>query len=106
MNEVHYANRITTKDTFTVVTDSSFLHQVVICVKNAGTSWALAIQDKASTARVRIWIPTIALPTDNKPYQVFYDKPIRMDNGIDIVTSGTTAGELTVDLAFRKSEGS
>jgi hypothetical protein len=82
-----------TKTTKHTVVGSCLLYQIVIACADAGTAWTLAIQD-LSTPNPLMVVPPCALtvPTDGKPIIIFFEKPLPMKDGIDIVTAGTTAG--------------
>jgi hypothetical protein len=77
---------------------SSFVSQIVIACANAGTSWTLKIQDKGSPAK--IWVPafTLSVPADGLPKIIKFDEPVFFLNGIDIVTTGGTPGEVAVAI--------
>lgn len=84
---------INTKTTKHVVTSSCLLYQIVIACADAGTAWTLTIHDLSSPNQLVVVPPcTLAVPTDGKPVIIFFEQPLPMQDGIDIVTAGTTAG--------------
>lgn len=91
--------RITTSATTSATTQSGLVSQIVVSVDNAGTTWTLRIEDNSSPIIV-IW-PTMTLALSSEgPLKVFFDKPIRVNSGIDIITSGT-AGVVCVLIEFQ-----
>ena len=95
-----YQKRITTGDgtpaTTTIVPTSCAVKQIVVSVHNAGTTWAMRIQDIASTPNVLVPQFTLAIPSTPGPEIIFFEEPVRMEAGVNIITSGTTAGEVFV----------
>jgi len=90
--------RIDTSTTTTAIATSCVVFLIVISCPNAGTSWTLKIQDKATTPNVLIPAFTLTVPTDGKVNVLLnleQDFPLPMDGGIDIITSGT-AGVVAV----------
>lgn len=81
-------NRITSSGTIPATTLSGMVSQIVIACDNAGTTWTLRIEDNGTPVMV-IWPTfTLTVPTTG-PLKVFFDKPIRVNGGIDIITAGT-----------------
>jgi hypothetical protein len=97
----HVHKRITSNTTTNVTTKGAAVKQIQISVANAGTSWKLRIQDRASP-NPAVLIPDLALsaPTAPDMGKAFYDVSIPMENGIDIVTPSGTAGVVDVWIAF------
>lgn len=88
-----------TPATTTVIASSCVVFLIVIGCVNAGTAWTLKIQDKASSPNVLIPAFTLTVPTDGKVnilLNLEKDFPLPMEGGIDIITAGTTAGEVSV----------
>lgn len=87
---------ITTKTTTNIIASTCTLQTLLLCTSNAGTSWTISVQDKATTPQI-IYAGTLATGT------VVIELPvgIKMDGGIDIVTGGSTAGVLDVKYAIR-----
>ena len=91
--------RITTKGTVHAFSEKCVVFLIVVSCANAGSAWTLQIQDKASTPNILIPAFTLAVPTDGKVNVLLnleQDFPLPMDGGIDIITAGTTAGEVAV----------
>jgi hypothetical protein len=97
-------NRITTSGTITAIAESVAITQVFVAVANAGTSWSLRIQDKGTPVFVLLPTTVLSAPALASWNKVFFDDPIKMDGGIDIVTSGTP-GEVSVWINFEKGGG-
>lgn len=98
--------RITSKTTTTVIDTSCVVFLIVIACAGAGTAFTLQIQDKASTPNVLIPAFTLTVPTDGKANVLLNlekDFPLPMDGGIDIITSGTTAGVVAVWMIIGKN---
>lgn len=100
MTLLRRVTRITTKATFTPVNVSCILKQIVIACAAAGTAWTLQVQDKAASPNVLVAAFTLTVPADDKPIIIFFEQPIPMDAGIDIITAGTTAGQASVWLDY------
>lgn len=92
--------RITTNGTFTPVAQSCLLGQIVIACKLAGTAWTLEIKDKAAAPRSLVVPFTLTVPADGKPIIIKFDYLVSMDGGIDIVTAGSTPGQVAVWVEF------
>lgn len=94
MREACVMKHIVTADTFPVTTVSSYIEQIVYCATSVGAGWTFVVQDKGDTftpvypiqAIVKVAVSATTTPTEQK---VFYDRPIPMRGGIDIVTTGT-----------------
>ncbi len=96
MRTKQFRNRIVTDSDTTVVTDKTCaITQIVIAVQDDGSSWTLRILDKGSPALTLIPETTLAAPTTPAAIILNFQDPVRMEGGIDIVTTGT-AGELGV----------
>jgi hypothetical protein len=91
--------RIITSGTLTLIGVTRFVAQVVIVVNNAGTSWKLKIQDRASPAFVLVPEVTLSAPSTANAVIENFQEPIRMEGGIDIVTTGTP-GEVAVWFSY------
>jgi len=92
--------QITTNATTTVFGSTCTISQVVISCSNAGTAWALTVQDRGASAKVLIPGFTLSVPSAG-PIIITFDKfRPRMDSGISAITTGTTPGVLNlwVDL--------
>jgi len=89
------AYHITSNTTNTVTSTTAYLTQLVICVTGAGTSWTIQVKNKEATAKV-IYQATAAVGT----YVYSMGGLILMTSGIDIVTSGTTAGTADVFVTY------
>src|SRR5580765_6938866 len=87
-----YAAHITTSTTTTATSSTAYLNSIVITTTNAGTTWALKIQNKEGTPKVIYNITAVAAGTVTIPLQ----SPLVMTGGIDIITSGGTPGVLDV----------
>lgn len=90
--------RITDKATHEVLSESCVVSCVVITVADKGNGWTVLIRDKASTPLALVFFEA-ALSEDGQPVIInLKDFPVQMTDGIDIITGGTTAGELVVRL--------
>lgn len=90
--------RITDKATHTVLSESCVVGFVVITVADEGSNWTLLIRDKASTPLALAFLE-LALSSDGLPVIInLKDFPVPMTDGIEVVTAGTTAGEVVVRL--------
>jgi hypothetical protein len=85
---VQLQKRITTSTTIAATPQSGLVSQIVIAVDNAGTTWTLRIEDNSSPVIVIFPTATLAL-SNSGPLIIKFDKPIRVTNGIDIITTGT-----------------
>src|SRR6266851_5405010 len=92
--------RIADKATHTLFTLSVAIRQIVISVAAPGTAWTIKIQDKTPTNPL-ILIPATALSAPSSPTAAVleFDQPVYMFGGVDIITAGTTPGELAVWIA-------
>jgi hypothetical protein len=84
--------RISTSATTTVIDSSCVVFLIVLSCSNAGTTWTLKVQDKATTPNILIPAFTLTLPTDGKVnilLNLEQDFPLPMDGGIDVITAGT-----------------
>lgn len=98
MTETWKSNRITTKTTTSVIAESCIVAYIVISVLAAGTDWTIQIRDKAGTPLVLAFFE-MAESTDGQPVIInLKDFPVPMTGGIDIITAGTTAGEVVVRM--------
>ncbi len=90
--------RITSKATTNVIAETCVIAQIVISCSNAGSAWTIEIRDKATAPNT--WVPafTLSVPTDGKPVIFRFEFPLYMQGGVDIVTAGTTAGEVSVQM--------
>ena len=90
--------RITSNTTTNVITSSCVIMQIVIACKTAGTAWTLQIQDETVPPFVLVPAFTLTVPTNGQPNVIlkFNELPLPMDTGIDIITTGTTPGEVSV----------
>jgi hypothetical protein len=94
----YLSKHITSSATTTPISASCYVSSIVASCSNAGTSWTLQIQDKASTPNVLISPFTLIVPADGLPnINVAYDRPQRAVDGIDIITAGT-AGVVDVQI--------
>ena len=89
---------ITAKGTVNIASESVVVSQIVFLCTGAGTAWTLAILDKASTPRTWFGPFTLVIPADGKPVVMFYDVPLYMEGGIDVITAGTTPGILDIQM--------
>lgn len=90
MSAAAYKN-ITANATTVVKTGVSILHAVV--VNNPGTTWVITMYD--NTAGSGSLIGTLTSPVSGGQYEYHAS----LSNGLTIVTSGTTAGDITVVYA-------
>jgi hypothetical protein len=93
---VPYAAHITTSTTTTVTSSTAYLNAIVITTTNAGTTWALKIQNKEGTPKVIYNIAAVAAGTVTIPLQ----GALIMTSGIDIITTGATPGVVDVFLNY------
>jgi len=89
------AYHITSNTTNTVTSTTAYLTQLVVCVSGAGTSWTIKVQNKEATPKI-VYSATAAVGT----YVYSMGGLTLMTNGIDIVTSGTTAGTADVFVTY------
>jgi hypothetical protein len=89
------AYRITSNTTNTVTSSDAYLTQLVVCVTGAGTSWTIKVQNKEATPKI-VYSATAAVGT----YVYSMGGLTLMTSGIDIVTSGTTAGTADVFITY------
>ncbi len=89
---------VTTKTTTNIVSESVTMSQIVFLCTGAGTTWALKIQDKASTPRIWFGPVDLTVPADGKPIIINFTVPVYMEGGIDVITSGGTAGVLDIQI--------
>jgi len=68
--------------------------QIVICVEAA--SGQLEIRDQAGTPHQIVATHTNALGTDGLPEILNFEKPVPMQGGVDVVTSGGGSPDVTV----------
>jgi hypothetical protein len=87
---------ITTNATTIITAATAFIEQIVIVCSNAGTAWALRVQNREGTPKILIPAFTLAVPTDGKPIVHYFEEPLPMEAGIEIVTAGTTPGIVDV----------
>jgi photosystem II stability/assembly factor-like uncharacterized protein len=92
----YYAAHITTSATTTVTSSTAYLNSIVITTTNAGTTWALRIQNKEGTPKVIYNIAAVAVGTVTIPLQ----GALLMTSGIDIITTGATPGVVDVFLNY------
>src|SRR5690349_18095752 len=97
-----FRTRITGNGTVTIVGTSCAVRSIVISPQSVGTAWVLAIRDKDSPPQVLIPAFTMASPADGVPTITKFDDPVIMKVGIDIITSGTAAGEVDVWITVEK----
>jgi hypothetical protein len=99
----HVHKRISSNTTTNITDKGAAIKQIQISVASAGTSWKLRIQDRASP-NPAVLIPDLALsaPTAPDTGKAFYDVPIPMENGIDVVTPSGTPGVSDVWIAFEQ----
>jgi hypothetical protein len=84
--------RITTSTTTTPETATFNMAQLVIAVSGAASGWTVTIQDKSGTPNVFYSASLSAGSTQVFPFA----RGIKMNAGMDIVTSGGTPGVLNV----------
>lgn len=89
---------ITTKATTNIATGSAYMSQIVYLCSGAGTTWSLKITDKASTPRTWFGPVDMTIPSDGKPIIINFTFPMYMEGGIDVITGGTTAGVLDIQI--------
>jgi hypothetical protein len=53
------------------------------------------VQDKSGTPSI-VMSGTLSLPTDGFPVVLWFREAIRMEGGVDVITSGTTPGVVDV----------
>lgn len=88
--------RITNNATNTVINRTCAVKQVYISVADASSSWKLKIQDRGSPAFVLVPEVTLAAQ-DLADWRVQgYDEALTMQDGIDVVTTGGTPGEVAL----------
>ena len=104
MTKQYRTLKITTKDTFVVSNVGCYLTQIVFYCSNAGTAWTITLKDKASSPKTWLGPLTMTVPTDKLPVKIFFDEPLFFDGGIDVVSTGTTAGEVAGALNFVESD--
>jgi hypothetical protein len=80
----------------TVVSTSCAVKQIVISVFSAGTGWVLRIQDIAAIPFVLVPPTTLTAPSTPSAAIINFDEPVYMEGGVNVVTSGTTAGVVYV----------
>jgi hypothetical protein len=90
--------RITTSATTAATAQSGRVSQIIISCDNAGTGWTIRIEDNGSPVMVLWPTTTLAVPTTG-PLKIFFDVPVRVNGGIDIITVGTP-GIVTVAIEF------
>ena len=101
MTQSRRSLRITTSAVFTPVPVSCGLLQVVIAVNGAGSGWQLEIRDAASPNPFVLFPQiTVAVPTTGLPIVQNFQFPIMMQNGVKVVTSSGTPGELAIWLEY------
>ena len=94
---------INTSAITTVIDSTVYLQAIVFNSVNGGTSWLLTIQDKAATPHKLIGAFVPAPPSSGSDVLIrdwTPPRPIRMEGGIDIVTSGATPGDVWVWLWY------
>jgi hypothetical protein len=91
-----YAAHITTSATTTATSSTAYLNSIVITTTNAGTTWALKVQNKEGTPKAIYNIAAVAVGTVTIPLQ----GALVMTGGIDIITSGATPGVVDVFLNY------
>ena len=89
---------ITSKTTTNIANESVVVSQIVFLCTDIGTAWTLTIRDKATTPRTWFGPFTLALPSDGKPTIMNFTFPMYMESGVDVVTGGTTAGVLDIQM--------
>jgi hypothetical protein len=91
-----YSAHITTSATTTATSSTAYLNSIVITTTNAGTTWALRVQNKEGTPKVIYNIAAVAVGTVTIPLQ----GALVMTGGIDIITTGATPGVVDVFLNY------
>jgi len=89
------AYHITSNATTTVTSNDAYLTQLVVCVTTAGTSWTITVKNKEATPKI-VYSATAAAGT----YVYAMGNLTIMKSGIDIITSGTTAGTADVFVTY------
>ena len=92
------SKHITSKTTTNIVAENAYITQIVYLCSGAGTTWALKIQDKATTPRIWFGPVDLTVPSDGKPIIINFTYPVAMEGGIDVITSGGTAGVLDIQI--------
>jgi hypothetical protein len=105
MTEARKAVRITSKVTTTFLSVPCIIVQLVIAVASEGTAFTFSLQDKGSPAKVLIPTYTVelapsAVQKPSNPRILTFQYPVYMEGGIDIITAGTTAGEISVWIEY------
>ena len=89
---------------------SAYIEQIVYCCTSIGAGWTFVVQDRGDPGAIPpIPIQTlvkVAVSSTTTPDQekVFYDRPIPIRGGVDVVTSGTP-GALDIWIHGFVSEG-
>lgn len=90
-----YAIRTTTNTTTTPTSSTAYISSITITTEVAGTTSTVTIRDKQGTPQVLVnGLTTTAASLS--PTVLNFQTPVKMTNGIDIVTAGAVAG--TVDV--------
>ncbi len=96
----YISGRINTSTTTTLVATTCYLSSLHMTCTNAGTTWAMKVQDGQATARTLI--PNFVLNANfaldgllsSNPIYLSYAEPIICTTGINVVTVGGTTGNV------------
>lgn len=91
-----FRKRIVGNATTSITSQDCVVIQVYISVALPGSSWKFKVQDKASP--VFILVPEVTLSAQGlADWKVqSYERGLLMEGGINVVTSGTTPGEVAI----------
>lgn len=93
-----FSTRVTTNTTVTVVATTAYVNSAVVSVSAAGSNWVIRIQSKEATPKI-LYQATAVVGTV-QPVNVVV--PIGLNTGIEIVTTGTTAGTADIWVTYAK----
>jgi hypothetical protein len=95
MKEDCAIKHITTAATTSLSNVSAYIEQIVYCCTSIGATWTFAVQDRGDPAatppipiQTLVKVAVVATTTPDQQ-KVFYDRPMPMRNGVDVVTTGT-----------------
>ena len=98
LSDLNYDAKLTTNATTTVSSRNTYITAISLTVTTAGTATTLTIQDAQATPVVLVNALTTTATNTAPTIYSFGSQGIFMNNGVSIVTAGTTAATVTAKI--------
>ena len=93
-----YSTQLTGNGTTSVTSETSYISSIAICVSVAGAASTITIEDRGMPFILVNAMSTSTVSTS--PTVLNFNSPLKMLNGIQIVTTGSTAATVNVFITY------